>query len=300
MMETKEKKPLTAAQKRQRDLKHRAWLRAGIQAIFFVSMPGAFVAGFAGVRQLFLRVGTGDTLSLDSFTLSLIGLCGFTILFGRFFCGYVCAFGSLGDFVYWLSGLVQKKLLHRKKQFQLPDKVVEYGQRVKYLVLLFIVGMCAENQYSKLSGTDPWEVFSRLTALKLPPKGFGIGILLFILILISMALQSRFFCQFLCPMGAVFALLPVLPFAQLHRDSSQCIQGCNACANRCPVNLKLDEESLRSGECIACEACVGTCPRGNISRWDLRLAKNNFWLPLIVKALLFFIMGVCLGFCRFF
>ena len=56
---------------------------------------------------------------------------------------------------------------------------------------------------------------------------------------------------------------------------------------------------LRSGECIACEACVGTCPKGNISRWDLALGKN-FWLPMLAKAVLFFIMGVCLGFCRFF
>ena len=298
-MEKTQTKPQTAAQKRQQALRHRALLRAGIQLIFFVAMPGAFVAGFNGVRQLFLRIGTGSVLALDSFTLSLLGLCGFTILFGRFFCGYVCAFGSLGDLVYWLSGLVQKRVLHRKRQFSLPHKAVLWGQKAKYLVLLFIVAMCAANQYSKLNGTDPWEVFSRLTALRTPPEGFGIGIALFVLILIGMALQPRFFCQFLCPMGAVFALLPVLPFAQLHRSGANCIAGCNACASRCPVDLKLDDESLRSGECIACEACVGTCPRSNISRWDLSLCKN-FWLPLLAKTALFFGMGVCLGFCRFF
>jgi len=299
MMQQTEKKPLTAAQKRQQALRQRARLRAAVQAVFFVSMPGAFVAGFAGVRQLFLRIGTGAVLQMDSFVLSLLGLCGFTILFGRFFCGWVCAFGSLGDFVYGLSGLVQKKLLHRKRQFALPHKAVLWGQKLKYLVLLSIVVMCAANQYGKLTGTDPWEVFSRLTALHTPPEGFGIGIALFVLILIGMALQPRFFCQFLCPMGAVFALLPVLPFAQLHRDGENCIPGCNACANRCPVNLKLDDESLRSGECIACEACVGTCPRSNITRWDIAHSKH-FWRPLLAKAVIFFIMGVCLGFCRFF
>ena len=71
-----------------------------------------------------------------------------------------------------------------------------------------------------------------------------------------MAVQPRFFCQFLCPMGAVFALLPVLPFARLHRQSDGCIPGCNACKQQCPVCLKLEETSLRSGECIACEACL--------------------------------------------
>lgn len=296
---TMENTPLTAAQKRQQALRHRAWLRAGIQTLFFFAMPGAFVAGFNGVKQLFLRIGGGELLSLDSFALSLLGLCGSTILFGRFFCGYVCAFGSLGDFVYWLSGLVQKKLFHRKKQFTLPVRAVVWGQKVKYLVLAVIVTLCAAGQYSRLNGTDPWEVFSRLTALRLPPEGSGVGILLFALILAGMALHPRFFCQFLCPMGAVFSLLPILPFAQLHRNGENCIAGCNACANRCPVSLKLDDESLRSGECIACEACVGTCPRSNISRWDLSLC-NNFWLPLLAKTALFFGMGVCLGFCRFF
>ena len=298
-MEKTQTKPQPAAQKRQQALRHRALLRAGIQLIFFVAMPGAFVAGFNGVKQLFLRIGTGSVLALDSFTLSLLGLCGFTILFGRFFCGYVCAFGSLGDFVYRLSGLVQKRVLHRKKQFSLPHKAVLWGQKAKYLVLLFIVAMCVANQYSKLNGTDPWEVFSRLTALRTPPEGFGIGIALFVLILIGMALQPRFFCQFLCPMGAVFALLPVLPFAQLHRSGANCIAGCNACASRCPVDLKLDDESLRSGECISCEACVGTCPRSSISRWDTTLG-GRFWVGAVAKAVVFFIMGVCLGFCRFF
>ena len=298
MMETTEKKPLTAAQKRQRALNQRAWLRAGIQALFFAAMPGAFVAGFAGVRQLFLRIGTGSVLQLDSFTLSLLGLCGFTILFGRFFCGYVCAFGSLGDFVYWLSGLAQKKLLHRKQVFRLPEKLVRAGQKLKYLVLAAIVLLCAAGWYGKLNGISPWEVFSRLTALRLPPEGFGVGIVLFVLILLGMALHPRFFCQFLCPMGAVFALLPVLPFARLHRQSDGCIPGCNACKQQCPVCLKLEESSLRSGECLACEACVGTCPKQNIHRWDRTLCKS-LWLPVLAKALLFFLLGCWLGFCRF-
>lgn len=297
--ETMEKKPLTAAQKHQQTLRHRAWLRAGIQTLFFFAMPGAFVAGFNGVKQLFLRIGSGELLKLDSFALSLLGLCGFTILFGRFFCGFVCAFGSLGDLVYWLSGLVQRKLLGRKKQFSLPDRAVVWGQKAKYLILAVIVALCAAGQYSRLSGTDPWEVFSRLTALRLPPEGFGVAALLFVLILAGMAVHPRFFCQFLCPLGAVFSLLPILPFAQLHRKSETCIAGCNACAKRCPVRLRLDDESLRSGECIACEACVGTCPKGSIHRWDLTLCKN-FWLPLLAKTALFLGMGVSLGFCRFF
>ena len=163
-------KPLTAAQQRQRDKKHCTWLRAGVQLFFFVSMPGAFVAGFSGVKQLFLHIGAGEALSADSFTLSLLGLCGFTLLFDRFFCGYACAFGSLGDAVWALSGLIQKKLFHRKKQLRLPERAVLWGQKVKYLLLAGLVALYVTRQEKLLTGASPWEVFSRLTALRLPPE----------------------------------------------------------------------------------------------------------------------------------
>lgn len=87
MMEKTQAKPLTAAQQRQRDKKRHTWLRTGVQLFFFVSMPGAFVAGFSGVKQIFLHIGAGEVLSVDSFTLSLLGLCGFTLLFDRFSVG---------------------------------------------------------------------------------------------------------------------------------------------------------------------------------------------------------------------
>ena len=166
-MEKTQAKPLTAAQQRQRDKKRRTWLRAGVQLFFFVSMPGAFVAGFSGVKQIFLHIGAGEVLSADSFTLSLLGLCGFTLLFDRFFCGYACAFGSLGDAVWALSGLVQKKLLHRKKPLRLPERAVLWGQKVKYLLLAGLVALYVTRQEKLLTGASPWEVFSRLTALRL-------------------------------------------------------------------------------------------------------------------------------------
>ena len=174
-MEKTQAKPLTAAQQRQRDRKRRTWLRTGVQLFFFVSMPGAFVAGFSGIKQIFLHIGAGEVLSADSFTLSLLGLCGFTLLFDRFFCGYACAFGSLGDAVWALSGLVQKKLFHRKKQLRLPERAVLWGQKVKYLLLAGLVALYVTRQEKLLTGASPWEVFSRLTALRLPPEGFGVG-----------------------------------------------------------------------------------------------------------------------------
>jgi polyferredoxin len=290
--------PLTEAQKRKKRMKQNKILRAGVQLVFFVSMPGAFVAGFTGVKNLFGWISGGQVLQMNSFVKALIGLALFTILFGRYFCGYVCAFGSLGDLVYWLSGLVQKKVLHRKKQISMPKKALPWLQKLKYLNLVFIIVLCAFGLYTKLSGSSPWDVFSRLTALQAVPEGYLWGCVALGLILIGMAVQERFFCQFLCPMGAVFALIPILPWGMLQRREDLCIRGCNACADQCPVGLKLKADGHRNGECIGCEKCASTCPKGNISHREQKIIPSE---PALVlgKAVIFFVLGVYLGFCRF-
>ena len=96
---------------------------------------------------------------------------------------------QLGDAVWALSGLIQKKLFHRKKQLRLPERAVLLGQKVKYLLLAWLVALYVTRQEKMLTGTSPWEVFSRLTALHLPPEGFGVGIGLLVLILLGMALH---------------------------------------------------------------------------------------------------------------
>ena len=296
----KETGQLTAAQARKIRNRNRTWTRAAVQALFFVSMPGAFVAGFNGIKYIFRQMGSGGVLEINSFVLSLLGLSLFTILFGRFFCGYICAFGALGDFVYWISGLAQGKILKKKKQFSLPKKYVPILQKLKYLNLIFIVLMTALGLMNSLQGTSPWDVFSRITAFMPPADGYLIGIISLIAILVGMALQSRFFCQFLCPLGAFFAILPMLPFAQLHRDPDNCLPRCNACRNLCPADIKLEPDGRRNGECISCEKCVGICPKNNLTYHPASaIFKKEIWF-VVFRAALFFAMGVWLGLCRFF
>lgn len=295
----KEKKTVPAAVQRKIRNRNRALTRAAVQALFFVSMPGAFVAGFNGIEYIFQRMGSGSALEMNGFVRTLIGLTIFTVLFSRFFCGFVCAFGSLGDLVYWLSGLFQKKILKRRKQVSIPKKAVHVLQKLKYLNLAFIILMTAAGRMEDVEGVSPWDVFSSITALKMPAEGYTIGIICMILILIGMGIHSRFFCQFLCPLGAFFAVLPVLPFAQLHRDPENCLKGCDACRNTCPADIKPEVDGFRNGECIACEKCSGICPKNNLAYPAWSLFKNEIYYVLF-RAVLFFGMGIGLGLCRFF
>jgi polyferredoxin len=290
---------VTGAQKRKRNIRNQAITRAAIQCIFFITMPGAFAAGFSGVKYLFQTIGDVEVLELNSFVKALIGLGIFTILFGRYFCGYVCAFGSLGDFIYWLSGLLQAKVFKRKRQIVIPKAALTWLQKIKYFLLIAIIILCTMGMYGAVSGTSPWEIFSHFMALKGVPSGYMAGVILLILIMIGMAFQERFFCQFLCPMGAVFSLLPILPWSIPGRKKDECISGCNVCSGQCPAGLKPETDGFRTGECIGCEKCVAVCPRGNISYSGQKLISNALiWIA--AKAIVFFALGVWLGFCRFF
>ena len=293
------KKQPTAAQRMKQRRKRNALLRACIQAVFFVTMPGAFMAAFSGVKSIFLAISDGSALEMGSFVKALLGLGIFTILFGRFFCGFACAFGTMGDLVYWLSGIVQKKIFRRKKQIGIPAKFCPALQMIKYGLLAVIVSACGLGVYNRFNqyNWNPWSVFSFFTSLNFTLNGYVIGGILLAAIVAGMALKERFFCQFLCPMGAVFALLPQLPFSALQRDEANCIKGCQACKNNCPVDLKLEKDGFRGGECIACEKCAGICPKGNLTRWDRKLLKHEA-VPVIIKAALLLGMGFWLGLAR--
>lgn len=239
-------------------------IRAAIQLIFFIAAPSLFSTAFAGIKSIFLAIGGQQSVTWNSFLNITALLLIITILFGRHFCGYACAFGSLGDALYELTAFIRAKCFGKKKKHGYPEEWVHRLQKVKYVILAFLLLSCITGFYSKLQGMSPWDVFSMLTTGRLPKSTYIVGTVLLILIMVGMCTQERFFCQFLCPMGAVFALMPILPSALFKRDPSKCPAKCGLCKKRCPAHLDIDGDTPLSGECICCHACEATCPRKNI------------------------------------
>ncbi len=280
------KKPIPAK-------KLHAYVRAVIQLLFFLFFPAAFTTAFSAVKNIFTQMGSQMPIVWTAFLTVFLSLCAFTIVFGRFFCGYACAFGSLGDAVRSLYVWICKKRNKKPITFK-PKKMSLY--LLKYLVLLLIVILCFTGVYGTWRGWSPWDVFSMLRAGNWHLGGYWIGVGLLLIILIGMALCERFFCRFLCPLGAVFSLLPILPIFSIRRKQEQCIKGCTACKRCCPAELTLPEAgSWRvSGECFQCQKCVDTCPRKNAHSGLGILQGNAIWFT-VVRAVLLGIVLILAG-----
>lgn len=256
-------KTRTVAQKKSRKIKQQNVVRRALQVICFIVIPSLFSEAFAGVKGIFLAVGQGNVIEYNDFLRTFMVLAVATILFGRYFCGYACAFGAVGDFIYGIKIWSQKK---GKIRFpRLPEKLYPWGQKIRFVNLIFILSVCIMGKSTWISGNSPWEVFSRMRALDFHITSYGIGGSICLgMIVIGMFLEERFFCQFLCPLGAIFSMLPILPWCTMKRNSKECIPGCGACKKQCPVHHQADGVSLHSNECIQCGKCRLICPKGNI------------------------------------
>ncbi len=264
------------------------WVRIGVQVIFFIVAPSIYASAFTGIKNAFASIGQGNQLEMTGFALQLLCVCGFTVLFGRYFCGWACAFGALGDWVYKFSQFIQTKL--KKKLSKMSEKMVRICSYGKYIVLILIVLLCFGGKIGLVGKYSPWTVFSMIRNLRFTLGGYSVALVLLVLIIIGMAFKERFFCQFLCPMGAVFSLLPNIPFFALKRNKDNCPPKCNACKMNCPVNIKINDGTLREGECIRCSRCSGICPRGNLSTFFGKFKGNELAPDLIRAALLLIIV----------
>ena len=161
----------------------------------------------------------------------------------------------------------------KKKTPEIPERFALILQKIKYVLLFGIICLCFLQKENLLNENSPWTIFSLLRAGNFSAVSNLCAILLLVIIVAGMAVKERFFCQFLCPMGAVFSLLPQFPFFRLRRGRS-CLNGCQACRKNCPVSIKLQENPLRDGECISCLKCTMICPKQNI-HYLPKIRKNK-------------------------
>lgn len=213
------------------------------QILFFIFLPTLFSEVISGVKAIYISI-LEQNFNLSVLT-GLVGTCTiliFTILLGRFFCGWICMFGSLGDWIYSIRKLIFKKI------FVIPEKVDQYMKYIKFIVLgVFVIAIWTFNiPIVSESGSSDIILMVILAA-----------------IIIASSLVERFFCRYLCPLGALFSILSKLSLGKISKPTQKC-GSCKVCTKNCAMGIALyNKEEVRGGECINCMRCVEVCPRKN-------------------------------------
>jgi ferredoxin len=195
-----------------------------------------------------------------------------TIVFGRFFCGWVCPFGSIHHFVGFLG--------NRRKNAAEKIRLNKYrkAQCVKYFILIVFLFMAAFPSLAASLQTgllDPIPLVSRsfnLLVLPIVSRGsvterFYEGTwLILVLFLAAVSLNlviPRFYCRFVCPLGALFGILGRFAIWRIGKNKSECIN-CKLCEQSCEGGCE-PAGNIRISECVLCFNCQQDCKDGIIS-----------------------------------
>ena len=238
-------------------------MRRAVQAAAFILAPGLFISVFSAIKNIYMAAIAG-TFTFSAYLpqlLILLAVIPLTVVMGRFFCGFLCAFGSLGDFIWSISSRIRKKKIRIGER---ADRVLKY---FKYVLLLFIaVFVWTLGAVSIPADVNPWNIFgmyTNLTAWKNLAGFLSLGGVFLLLIMAGSFFVERFFCRYLCPLGALFSIISKLRLFKIEKPKTDC-GSCKLCTRNCSMGIDLyNRDEVKSSECIDCMECIPPCPKEN-------------------------------------
>lgn len=240
-----------------------------------------------------------------------------TLILGRFFCNWMCPYGTLHQFVGWVFNTLRN-----------IDKIIVNRYRpifrLKYIILT-IFGILALFGSLQIGLLDPICLMYRTMATAVAPAtdltidgatktldahgvnsnwlskfSFNPGaphqrifyaswfIALVIVGLVGMNLIiPRFFCRVLCPLGAFLGFLSRFSLWRIDRDVTRCTD-CDMCLAHCE-GASDPQAALRKSECFVCFNCIDDCPEDALAfrlmpvPWHQQLKEKFFGKPVISK-----------------
>lgn len=207
------------------------------------------------------------------------------IVFRRSFCGLLCPFGALQE----LFARLGQKIFPRR--ITVPQKLDVPLRYLKYIVLVLTILMAWLYGSLWMAPYDPYSAYAHITAVAADIAEDPLVIIGYILLLVTILgsfIYDRFFCKYLCPMGAFYGIVGKFSPTKVERDADLCI-GCNLCSKACPVNIDVAKSGkVTSMECISCNECVSVCPKkGALQVKTAGKAISPLAMLVIIAALFF-------------
>ncbi len=262
-----------------------------------------------------------------------------TVLLGRFFCGWLCPFGTMHQFIAYLG--FRKKSSAEKAEVNRPRDAMslkywilialltsagahllfhptplstEAYPLIRGLIGVFLVAGAVATAF--LLSSRPWKGVALVVALigirvllglwvpmnritvgalqtglldpiplvhrsvnlallpLLDRLGLGTAVhprsydgvwpigIFFLAALLLNLLVPRFYCRFVCPLGALFGVLGRFSLWRIGKTRAECLN-CDLCEAECEGACR-PSGKIRTGECVLCMKCLDRCPKGLI------------------------------------
>ena len=187
-----------------------------------------------------------------------------TVLWGRLYCGRVCAFGALTQLI--------DAVVPARVRVELPRAVEQRAAWIKYGVLaaVMIYYLITKDVASPIRYAEPFWMFGLFGTTSM---WIGLGVLL-----VATVFVRNLYCRFLCPVGATLGILSSLTVFRIKRWS-EC-KTCKICEKTCEWGAIRGPQIVKS-ECVRCDDCERLyldqqkCPHWII----LRRKGNTFVSP---------------------
>ncbi|MBQ9813256.1 MAG: 4Fe-4S binding protein [Thermoguttaceae bacterium] len=234
------------------------------------------VGGVAAGR----RSGAWTTILVSTGVLLL------SLFFARTFCGWLCPTGALVDFADFLCAPIRQFVEKRRRNAATcrktdPRPDVSYRFRL-FLAVGLISATCGGVAF--VGWFSPIATLTRNAGASLGPvqtasyRGWGqvpvptigaiVSVVVFLVFLALGTLGRRTFCRWICPAGAIFALLNRLRVFGYSVDGERCVS-CGRCSKVCSfdaIAAPCAETCVRiDANCASCGNCADVCPRNAIS-----------------------------------
>jgi NosR/NirI family transcriptional regulator, nitrous oxide reductase regulator len=161
-----------------------------------------------------------------------------TILWGRLYCGRICAYGALTQL---LDAIVPAKL-----RVEVPPKLEQRAAWIKFGLLggLLVYYLATRDLASPVQYAEPFWMF---TLFGTPAMWTGLAVLL-----VATVFVRNLYCRFLCPVGAALGILSQLTVFRIKRWS-EC-NTCKICEKTCEWGAIRGPKIVRT-ECVRCDDC---------------------------------------------
>jgi len=184
-----------------------------------------------------------------------------TVLWGRLYCGRICAFGALTQ--------LMDPIVPRKMRLEIPVRIEKHANLVKYGLLAGVLAyFFATKDVGVYRFVEPFWMFGLFGTTGM---WVGLGVLL-----VATVFVRNLYCRFLCPVGAMLGILSNLTVFRIKRWA-EC-NTCKICEKTCEWGAIRGPKIIAS-ECVRCDDCERLymdqkkCPH-----WIILRRKGNMFV----------------------